>query len=495
MNMSKSFFGELKLILRHSTTYSIANFLNRMVSFVMIPIYTRYLSPADYGILELITITLNILSIVLAAGITEAVSRFYFDYKETKDRNKVISVGLISFILLGVASFTFLAPSSSFMSETILGSSEYSSFFLIAIGYMSIGFVLQVIFAYFRVTRQSISLTLSNLAGLVVSLSLNILFVVILQIGVKGILLATLISQSLQVLVLLPIILKRVGFHFDLNLFKNMFSFGFPIIFSQISHQLVTASDRFFIKAFTSLADTGLYSLGYKLGALVITFVATPFDMIWTPRRFENFGQEEAEKNFARIFTLFIFIITLIGLFISILIKDLLILAVAESYWDAYKVVPIITLTYILYSFYYHFNIGILMKKKTGLYAGINIATGALNLILNYFLIKAYSVWGAAISTLICYIFKPALTYYYSNKIYPIRIETGNIILILSNAAFVYALCLLIETGNVYLNLVLKGLAGLLYIVILYLIGFFRENEIDKFREIVKKGLARIGLN
>lgn len=488
-----SLFSELKIVLRHSATYSIANILNGMVSFVMIPIYTRFLSPADYGILELITITLSILSIVLASGITDAVSRFYFDYKETKDRNKVVSVGLISFMALGLASFVILAPFSSFMSETILESSEYSSFFLIAVGYMSVGFVLQVIFAYFRVTRRSISLTLSNLAGLVVSLSLNILFVVVLEIGVRGILLATLISQSLQVLVLLPMVLKRVGFHFERRLFKNMFKFGFPIIFSQISHQMVTASDRFFIKAFASLADTGLYSLGYKLGALVVTFVGTPFDMIWTPRRIENFGQEQAEKDFARIFTIFIAVISLVGLFVSILVEDLLKLLVAEPFWDAYKVVPIIALTYVFHSFNYHFHIGLLIKKKTMLYAGINMATAALNLILNYFLIKAYSIWGAAIATLICYIFKPTLIYYYSNRIYPILMEKNKLVAILGSATLVYLGCSMIETGSVYLNLGLKSAVGLGQIALLYFLRIFGAEEIGQLKSRLAGVLQKVG--
>jgi len=95
---------------------------------------------------------------------------------------------------------------------------------------------------------------------------------------------------------------------------------------------------------------------------------------------------------------------------------------------------------------------------------------------------------------MLSYMARSAITYYFSNRLRPIYMETKNIIIVLSSAIVVYGLCLLIETGNVYLNLVLKGLAGLLYIVILYLIGFFRENEIDKFREILKKGLAKVGL-
>ena len=492
MTTARTFTAELKVILRHSLTYSVSNMLSRMVSFVMIPVYTRFLSPADYGILELITITLNLMSVVLAAGVTEAVSRFYFDYDDQKKRNIVISTGLIGFIAIATVSFSVFAPLSGFLADFILGSSSMGSFFLIAFGYLAMSLILQVIFAYFRVVHRSITLTLSSLAGLLVSLLLNIYFVVYLEIGVQGILLATLITHTLQVIVLIPMTVKKVGLHFDLELIKRMFRFGFPIIFSQLAHQVVTASDRFFIKVFCTLADTGLYSLGYKLGALVITFVATPFDMIWTPRRFEHFGKEDYEQVFSRMFTYFIFVVTLVGLYISILTEDLLKLAVTEPFWEAAKVVPIITLTYVLYSFYYHFTIGILMKKKTTLYAMINIATGALNLTLNYFLIKAYFVWGAAVSTLICYIFKPAVTYYFSNRLHPIYMETKRLSMIIVCAIIVYGICALIDTGNPYYNIVLKSLCGTLYVLSLYVFRFFSDDEIRKAKELVKKALNRI---
>lgn len=490
--MKKSLISELKVILKHSTTYSIANLLSRMVSFIMIPIYTRFLTPADYGILELITISLSMLSIVISSGITDAVSRFYFDYKNIKDKNKVISVGLISFIVLAAVSFAILSPINGFLSKVLLGSSEYGSFLVIALGYMSLSFILELIFAYFRVTHQSLKLTLSNLGGLVVSLSFNILFVVVLQIGVRGILLATLISQSLQVIVLLPMTIKAVGFRFDFSLFKKMLSFGFPIIFSQIGHKIVNLSDRYFLRSFATLADTGLYSLGYKLGLLATTFVGAPFNMIWTPRRFECFGDEEAENNFSRIFTLFIFVISLVGLIISILAKDLTRLFLTEEFWTSYKVVPIITLSYIFLSFHSHFSIGILIKKKTKLLAGINIATAILNLILNYFLIKTYSIWGAAVATLISFIFKPSLSYYYSNKIYPIQMETKNLIKIIGIAIVIYTIGSFVETNNTLLNMGLKGFIGLSYVLILYVMHIFTKEEIQKLKDVIKKLIAKI---
>jgi len=395
--MGKSSSSEYKVILKHSSIYLVANFLNRIIGFLMIPVYTRFLTPADYGVLELISITMTFLSIIVAAGITEAVARFYFDYKDDKGKNTVISSALLGIMIAGGLFYLFVSPFSRPIALTLLDSEIYSSYILIAVGYMSLDLIFQVVLAYFRVTQKSITLTISSVTKLILALSLNIYFVVFLEIGVRGILLSTLITNAVMLLILIPLTFKNIGGHLDIKVLGNMIRFGVPLIFSMLSHQIVTLSDRYFIKVFATLADTGLYSLGYKMGALIIAFVGSPFDMIWTPRRFKKYGDEEAEQEFSRIFSLFLFVITFVGLYISILIRDILKIMVTEQFWDAYKVVSLITLTYIFYSFYYHFNITILMKKKTRLHAGINITTAVINLTLNYFLIKAYSIWGAAV--------------------------------------------------------------------------------------------------
>ena len=100
--MVQSVVSESKIIAKHGAVYGIANLLDRIISFIMIPVYTRFLTPSDYGILELLYITSSVLSIFIGVGIESAVGRFYFDYKEQKDRNMVISTAYIGFGFLSL---------------------------------------------------------------------------------------------------------------------------------------------------------------------------------------------------------------------------------------------------------------------------------------------------------------------------------------------------------------------------------------------------------
>jgi len=346
--------------------------------------------------------------------------------------------------------------------------------------------LIQIAYAYLRAKQKSLLIMIMSTTRTTIALSLNIYFVVFAAMGVKGILLSTLIANSLYTIILSTYVFKTCGFKVQFDLLKEMLKFGLPLIPSNISAYLVHASDRYFLKSYADLSVTGLYSLGYKLGSLVSQFVTSPFIQIWSPRRFEYFGKENSEQIYARIFTYFTTLSLYVGLGISILAKETIQIIAAEPFWPAYKVVPVITLAYIIFSFHFHFNIGIMMKKATKYIAYVNIINGVLNLVLNFIFIKYYNIWGAAFATLFCFIFKVCLTYYYSNRFYKIVMEWKRIAILFAAAFILYFLGMQVDTSSVWLTAAIKGTIGLSYPFILYLMRFFADDEIKKFKTIIK---------
>jgi O-antigen/teichoic acid export membrane protein len=265
-----------------------------------------------------------------------------------------------------------------------------------------------------------------------------------------------------------------------------MVKFGLPLIPSNIGGYVVHASDRYFIKQYANLTLTGLYSLGYRFGALVNEFVASPFIQIWLPRRFEFFNRDDTEQIYARIFTYYVTVSLFVGLQISLLSKDIIKIMTTQPFWPAYKVVPIIVLSYIIFSFHYHFSVGVFMKKATKYVAYVNIANGILNIILNFALIPKYNIWGAAYATLICFIFKAILTYYYSNRFFKIHMEWRRVSLLFLTAFAVYIPVIYIDTGSPWFNLATKSILGCGYIVVLFMIRFFTQDEVARIKHIVR---------
>lgn len=484
--MVKSVGSEAKLIARHSSIYGLANVLDRIVTFVMIPVYTRFLTPADYGILELVYMTTSLISLVVELGIESAVSRFYFDSDEEEKRNTAVSTAFLGYGGMALVITLLLLPFAGFLAKVILGSQDLRSYFTVALITLGMGMLGPIAFSYFRATQRSVSLMIFQVSKTAVALALNIYFVVLAGKGVFGILLASLISTGVFAVIMTYYVLRFTGTRIDMKVLWHMMKFGLPLIPSNISGYIVHASDRYFIKEYATMSLTGLYSLGYKFGSLINQFVTSPFIQIWIPRRFEYFNREDSERVYARIFTYFTAISLFVGLQLSVLSKDIVKIATTEPFWPAYKVVPIIVLSYIVFSFHYHFNIGILMKKATKYVAYINVANALLNLALNFTLIPRYNIWGAAIATLACFIFKAILTYTISNRLYKIQMEWRRVILLFVTAFAVYFLAIRVEVGSVWIDLILKAMATCSYIVALYVFRFFTPDEIRKFKQIIR---------
>ena len=453
----------------------------------MLPVYTRFLTPADYGILELVYMTINIISIVIGLRIEACVGRFYFDYKDQADRNKVISTAFIGYGGMGGLLVLCLLPFSSILAEQVLDSAEHAPLFIVALLNLGLGMVSPIGLAYFRVTLQSFTLLTFSVVRTILTLGLNIYFVVIIEKGVMGILLATLITSIIINVAMVVRIMSRTGWRIDFGILWQMVKFGAPLVPAGLAGQIFHVSDRYFVKEYISMGQAGLYSLGYKIGSLVHQFITTPFQQVWTPRRFENFNKEGSERNYARIFTYFVTLGLFMGLMISLLSKEIIRLMTTEAFWSAYKVVPIIALAHVIFSFQSHFSIGILMKKATKYLAMIDVTTAIINLILNVILIRKYGIWGAAVATLICLSFKVGLTYYYSNKFYPVGVEWRRVATLFTVTITMYFVIIQIDTSQIWLDIVFKALAGCSFPFILLLVRFFTREELKTLVRIVVK--------
>lgn len=488
--MALSITKESKLLAKHSLVYGSGEFLNRIVAFLLLPIYTRFLTPHDYGIKELVGLTTDVIGILIATAISGAIYRFYFEYEDVKDKNEVISSAIICIGIGGLIAIGLLSLSTRTMAFYILDSADLYHFFLISFSSIWFQALNDIGYNYLRANQQSLKFVVLSSGKHVLAILLNIYFVCILKIGVLGILLSTLISSVIMCLVLVVPLSVTIGLHFSLDKIKQMLKFGLPMVPSQFGAFIVHLSDRFFIKGYCSIADAGLYSLGYRFGALPSNFVSGPFNQTWQPRRFELYKQEGSERVFGQIFTYFLYLMIFAGLFVSVLTREVLMIMADQQFWSAYKIVPIIVLATTIFTFHYHFNMGILIQKKTKYLAYINFSNGVFVLLLNFAFIPPYGVYGAAYATLIAFIYKVALTYYFSSKYYKIYFEFARIGKILFTAASIYAITIFIQLNSIYLNMFLKSFSIFLFPALLILLKFYTREEKQKIKAILGQKIA-----
>ena len=481
--MRLSVKSESKLLARHSLVYGLGNLLSKVTGFLMIPIYTRFLSPSDYGTLELLTLTSEVIAIIISGRISSGIARFYFEYEDDRDRADVISTSILA--VAGISGIGILLASAfrNSISNLVLGDPSLGYFFLVAFAGLWFSLVSEIGFIYLRIIKASGRFIAWSLAKLVVSLSLNIYFLMGLKIGVIGILYSRVISCGFILIVIVLPLLRSIGLRFSSARFSELMRFALPLVPSSLANMVVLVSDRFFIRSLVSLAETGIYSLATRFAVIPGYFISAPFMQIWSVRRMEVYKEANAEEVMGRVFTYFCLLMVAVGLTVAVFAKDAIQLMANPDFWSAWELVPILVLAQIVLSFFQHFNVGILISKKTKYFLYIDSVNAVVSLFLYYLLISRYGVRGAAIASLVAYAFRVALVYAVTTRFYQIHVEIVRIGKIFTAAALIYLACAWISpSSNLWSAVGLKLILLCAFPLLLFALRFFGSDEIRVIR-------------
>jgi len=467
----------------------------------MIPIYTRYLTPGDYGLLELLDLTLNVMAMFVGLNMGSAVLRYYLYFDDPKEKLEVFTTSLIFTFILSILALGVLESLSIPISKLVSGDSEYSRYFQITFLCLAIQTIYLIPETYLLACKKSLIYSSLSIGAFVSGLGLNILFLVFMKMGVLGILLSMLITKALNGLVVSAITLRSVRFSFSWGKLRKIISFSLPLVPAAFSMFIIHFSDRFFIQKFCNLNDLGLYSLGYKFGMILSIIVSVPIFRIWDTQRFEAAKSENGNKMISRIFTYFTAVIIFAGLGICMFVDEIIHIMAASEYQGASKVVPLIVLSYVLYGIANFFTLGIMISNKTKYIAYIQLPVAGANILFNILFISHYGVIGAAISTVLSFLLLATFNFIISQKLYEVPIEYRRVPFLFGLAISIFGVSRLIEMP-LLISLGIKSLMMVGFPLLLLAGSFFYEEEItkgkDQLRGIasyfrLRKGLAKMG--
>ncbi|UCG85498.1 MAG: oligosaccharide flippase family protein [Gemmatimonadota bacterium] len=478
-------FDVVKSVARHFFVYGFGRILNRIVGFLLIPLYTHYLLPSDYGTLEMIEVTVYLVGTFLGAGLTHAVMRFYFESEEASYRQTVVSTALLSVLLICFVLGGSLAVISPAVSTLVFQSQEYGGLLRLAVITLTATVVSETPLVFLRAREKSVLYTVSSVLRLAVNLSLNILFIVKYGMGVRGVILGGLISEVCLGLALTAYTLKHVGISFSRPRLKEMLRYGIPYIPGGFVISILLVADRFALQRFTNLTEVGLYALGYKFGLVMGAMVTEPFFLIWRPKMFEVAKREDASQIYGRMLTYFLFLELFVALGISAGVKDVVTIMADPKYHSAYQITPFIVLAYVMGGVYNHAQVGILLAKKTKYILYIQIVGAIAGIVLNVALVPWLGAWGAATATLSAWTLLTVMAYRISQRFVHVDFEFGRIGKMLTVALVLYGISLLMEvSSSTYLNLAVRLLIATTFPFALVLVRFYEPEEVGKIREL-----------
>lgn len=468
----------------HSFVYGLGNLLSKLLGFLLLPIYTRYLTPADYGILALLTLTQSITVILANLGLGSALFRevIYLRRNERQAESTALYTLLVFSLLIFIIGYV-LAPS---ISTIVFNDSAQTS--LLRLIFLGVVFnnVFIVFTARLRIREQSLFYSVFSVSSFLVGAGLNIYFVAIIRRGVEGLIIAQVILAFFQAIVCLWSLRDLIKPNFSRATLRSMLSFGLPLVPGLVASLLMTSADRYILNRYTTTTMVGLYSLGYSLG-LVINLIVQAIQLAWPAQMFEIAKQTDAKQQFSLTLTYYCLALGFASLGVSVLSREILAIMTTPAFFNAYIVVPMITLSYVFYGVRFMTTIGMAVNNKTKYASIIIVGVAILNLALSFLLIPKYGMLGAAWATLLSYIILAMINLWVDLHFMKIPYEYWRLTKIMGTWLVIYALSLLINTPSIWINLLLKSLLLLGYPILLLGIRFYSQPEIHFIKDTLSR--------
>lgn len=405
-------------IISHGSIYLLGSILQRCVSFVMLPIYTRCLTPSDYGTIELLSMVLDFVGIILGLRVGQAIFRFYEKYDNIQDKNEVITTSLYLVALLNLSGIFLIVLSAKPLTYFVFGDYD-NVFFLILFSFTLLGQgFMEIPMTFLRAQQKPWLYVAFSVLKLALQLGLNIYFVVIRDLHVAGVIYSALLSSAIMIIILGGYTFAHTGWRASAEKAKQLVSFSIPLVFTGMISFYITFGDRYFLRLIVGLAEVGVYSLGYKFGFLLAFLVAGPFGNIWDSEKYKIHRKENAREEYRRIFFGYNLVLFLVVVGISVFVKDLLKVMSVPAFWSAANIVPIVLAAYVFNIWTGFVNLGVLLEQRTIEITYGTLMAAAVVTAAYLILIPHFGVMGAAWASLLAFGTRFVWVYWRSKRFY-----------------------------------------------------------------------------
>jgi len=467
----------LNKILQKSTLYLLGNIVGRAIGFLAVPLYTRLLTPTQYGIVELIELSTQITAIAFGMQcIGQAMTRLYHDQHTADDRHRLISTSLITTALFSGAIAALAVAAAPLASRMLFHSDQYATLLQAAFVAMFLANFIEVVLVHELIHERAKFYLFYTLGSIVLSLGLNIYFLAYLDAGVYGFVLSKLVVTIGGAGFLAWRSIREVGLHFRRSYVPEFIRFGAPLVLSSVAFFSIHFSDHFFLSVWATLADVARYGLAYKFAFLISVLIGDSFAKTWSVTFYRYTGQQGWQAQFARVASYLMFVLCLAALALSVGSPELLRIMVPESFFPPPLLLPLLVLAYVFREIGDFFRDILLINKRTGMVGRIAVAGAIFNNVLNVALIPFYGMYGAALATLATWLAYMALCWTVANREHRLPLAIMPLLRILALAGAVYAASALLRTDSLVLQM-LRDAAWVALFAGLALLVFFDKAE------------------
>lgn len=386
-------------ILTNSFVYTVLGVLQKAINFFLLPLYTIYLTPADYGVINVVMSIASFFSFFFTLSLQGASTRFNFKYAD--DSEKVRKIWGTNFLAICFNSLLWgilIFLTHRFVLDKISGDIAFYPYLLIGLLTTLLSPLYLYYQAYLQAKQKALAFSINSLLFLFVTILSTILLVVFLRMEALGVLIANLIVNSIFVIYVIIVFSYKVRLRIDAELLKESLSYSLPLLPHNLSGWVNGMLDRLFINKLVNAASVGLYSIGNQFGFIINT-LGLGINQAFVPWFFEKEKSEVGCKQIVHMANIGIGILLIISFSISIFAKEILFLMTSPSYHVAWKIIPVLCYANLFDCFYYFF-VAVLFLNKTSHLSYVTFSSAIIGAIINYVFILNLGYMGAAYSLL-----------------------------------------------------------------------------------------------
>ena len=421
----------LRSLARASALYTLGNIAPKIGAFVLLPIYVRFLTQAEYGSIALLTSLSGLLGLLLRFGLDSALMRLHFDVRGRERAGLYSTLTLFTLTVSGGATVLIAAATGPFFPTLFAGI----AFFPLGALAMLIAFTSTIQFVpsvLFRATGQPVWFITYNLGSFFLASVASVLLIVVFGLGASGVLLGQLVGALVVFVVALLLVQRMGGWAFSRSSLASALRFGLPLVPHSLSAWALRLSDRWLIGLLIGLpvlaaqASIGVYSFGYQIG-YVISIIVVSFNSAWSPYFFRVGEAPYAPRLNQQITTLVIAGLLTLAVGLSAMAPEVVNVMAGSRYAGAVDVIRVVAFASVLQGLYTMLVTVVFLSKRTGRLALLTFSSAALNVVLNLVLIPRIGIMGAAWSTLAAYAFFASATWWYARRMYPVRLDAARL--------------------------------------------------------------------
>lgn len=398
--------------------YGLASGLSRSILILLVPLYTAVFTPADFGVVDLISGAVALMVVICMLQLESAIARYYYE-SDDQQRIVLISTGFWTVALFTIILSTLVLLMSEFVSTNLLHSDQMASLLPLIAVQVLCSVIFNFLVFLIRYEKRPGLYFVIIMTQIAVTVAAIFWFIYYQSLGVKGVIYGQMLGFAVPIPYLIYHFRRYVAFHWSKSVTRQLLSYALPLIPSVAINWGSAYMSRFLMISSLSIAQIGLYSLAVRI-ASGFSMIEMAFTLTWSPFFWDTFAQKTKVQLYHTIFRLtaiMMFSLVAIG---SLVGKEIIALMANVQYAEAGGILGIVFLSYSLPIFLQIVGMGPAITKKTYYNALVSVAGLVLSLLLLYAIINQTGIFGMALASLAGNVVTLAMLWFISAKLYPL---------------------------------------------------------------------------